>query len=420
MTAPETRAVIAALTAEGAEARFVGGCVRDAVLGRPVKDIDIATHDAPEVVMALLERAGIRAVPTGVQHGTVTAVIAKAHFEITTLRRDVETYGRRAKVAFTDDWAQDAARRDFTMNALFLAPDGTLFDPFGGLEDLRKGRVRFVGDAGRRLREDVLRLLRFFRFFAHYDRPPPDEAALAACRELAPELPKLSGERVSAEILGLLVAPDPVATFKLMYDEGILAHVLPEARAFGRLGVATELEGEEGLPGLKADALRRLAALVEVDGPGAEAVAARLRLSNVQKERLIAMAAPPEAVKPEADPRAIRRALHRLGPDRLRDLALIEWARMKAADRHLPAAVAQGFRKQLEAADEWRPVALPVKGKDVVALGVEPGPEVGRLLEQVEAWWIAGDFMAGREECLAKLGSLIAAREGKESKKKRS
>ncbi len=420
MTAPETRAVIAALTAEGAEARFVGGCVRDAVLGRPVKDIDIATHDAPEVVMALLERAGIQAIPTGLKHGTVTAVIAKAHFEITTLRRDVETDGRRARVAFTGDWAADAARRDFTMNALFLSPEGALFDPFGGLEDLRKGRVRFVGDARRRIREDVLRLLRFFRFFAHYDRPPPDEEALAACRELAPELPKLSGERVSAEILGLLAAPDPVATFKLMYDEGILAHVLPEARAFGRLYAATELEREEHLPGLTADALRRLAALLEVDSPGAEAVATRLRLSNVRKERLVAMAVPPEAVEPGADLRAVKRALYRLGPDRLRDLALIKWAQMKAADRDLPAAVAQGFRKQLEAAAAWRPLALPVRGKDAVALGIEPGPEVGRLLERVEAWWIAGDFRAGRKECLEKLESLIAARAGKESKKERS
>ena len=420
MTAPETRAVIAALTAEGAEARFVGGCVRDAVLGRPVKDIDIATHDAPEVVMALLERAGIQAIPTGLKHGTVTAVIAKAHFEITTLRRDVETDGRRARVAFTGDWAEDAARRDFTMNALFLSPEGALFDPFGGLEDLRKGRVRFVGDARRRIREDVLRLLRFFRFFAHYDRPPPDEAALAACRELAPELPKLSGERVSAEILGLLDAPDPVATFKLMREEGILAHVLPEARAFERLYAATQLERAEDVPGLTPDALRRLAAVLEVDAPGAEAVAARLRLSNVRKERLVAMAAPPEAVGPGADLRAVRGALYRLGPDLFRDLALIEWARMKAADRDLPAAVTQGFRKQLEAADKWRPLALPVRGKDAVALGVAPGPEVGGLLVQVEAWWIAGDFRAGRKECLEKLRSLAAESQDRRTKKQRS
>jgi len=192
MTAPETRAVVAALTADGTEVRFVGGCVRDALLGRPVKDVDIATPDRPQRVMELLARAGIRAIPTGIEHGTVTAVVGRTPFEITTLRRDVETYGRRAKVAFTDDWTADAARRDFTINALSCTPDGRLYDPFGGLADLRAGRVRFVGDPEARIREDVLRLLRFFRFYAHYGAAPPDPAALAACRALAPLLPGLA------------------------------------------------------------------------------------------------------------------------------------------------------------------------------------------------------------------------------------
>jgi len=174
MKAPATLRVIAALKAKGAEVRFVGGCVRDALLGRAVKDIDIATHDAPEIVMALLADAGIEAIPTGISHGTVTAVLGKDHFEITTLRRDVETDGRRARVAFTEDWAADAARRDLTINAIFAAPDGALYDPFGGLEDLKAGRIRFVGDARTRIQEDVLRLLRFFRFYVHYGRPPMD------------------------------------------------------------------------------------------------------------------------------------------------------------------------------------------------------------------------------------------------------
>ena len=186
MQAPATRAVLVALTADGSDVRFVGGCVRDAVLRRPIRDIDIATHDPPERVMALLDAAGIKAVPTGIVHGTVTAVLGKAHFEITTLRRDVETYGRHARVEFTNDWTADAARRDFTINALFCRPDGLIFDPFDGLADLGAGRVRFVGNAMQRIDEDVLRLLRFFRFFAHYGRPPADIEALAACRRRRP------------------------------------------------------------------------------------------------------------------------------------------------------------------------------------------------------------------------------------------
>ena len=197
MTAPETRAVLAALTAEGAEVRFVGGCVRDSVLKRPVGDIDIATPDPPRKVIELLERAGVKAVPTGIDHGTVTAVVGDSRFEVTTLRVDVETYGRRAKVSFTDDWMADAARRDFTINSLSCTPEGNIFDPFGtGLGDLGDERVRFVGNARDRVEEDLLRLLRYFRFHATFGRPPPDPDALAACRALAHRLPELSGERV--------------------------------------------------------------------------------------------------------------------------------------------------------------------------------------------------------------------------------
>ncbi|MEE8534186.1 MAG: CCA tRNA nucleotidyltransferase, partial [Alphaproteobacteria bacterium] len=235
MKAPATRAVVDALTADSAEVRFVGGCVRDAVAGRKVTDVDIATPDPPETVTRLLEAAGIRVVPTGIAHGTVTAVIRHRHFEITTLRRDVETYGRRAKVAFTDDWTADAARRDFTINALFCDPDGTLYDPFGGIDDLDAGRVRFVGDAVKRIKEDVLRLLRFFRFYAHYGRPPPDAEALAACRAMARALPGLSGERVSAELLRLLAAPDPAAVLALMIEAEVLAFVLPEVAGLDAL-----------------------------------------------------------------------------------------------------------------------------------------------------------------------------------------
>src|SRR5215468_4177027 len=259
MIAAETVAVMAALAAAGGEARFVGGCVRDALLGRKVSDIDIATHEPPERVMNLLSRAGIKAIPTGIKHGTVTAVVGVRHFEITTLRRDVETYGRHARVEYTDDWAADAARRDFTMNALFCSADGTIYDPFGGLADLRAQRVRFVGDPAERIREDVLRLLRFFRFHAHYGKPPPDPPALAACRDLAHLLPTLSGERVCAETLKLLSAPQPADVVDLMRESGVLAHFLPEATGIDRMRalVAAEAVAPRDLVP-RPDPLRRL------------------------------------------------------------------------------------------------------------------------------------------------------------------
>ncbi|HLB80423.1 MAG TPA: CCA tRNA nucleotidyltransferase [Dongiaceae bacterium] len=397
MTAAETRAVLDALTAEGGEVRFVGGCVRDAVLGRPVKDVDIATHDPPERVIALLERAGLKAVPTGIEHGTITAVVGGKHFEITTLRRDVETYGRRARVEFTDDWAADAARRDLTMNALFCGPDGTLYDPFGGLADLRAGRVRFVGEARERIREDVLRLLRFFRFYAHYGRPPPDPEALAAAKALAPLLPTLSGERVCGETFKLLRAPDPAPVFELMAGEGVLARFLPEAANLARLGALVAIEAAVA----GADPVRRLAALLDGTRASSAAVATRLRLSNRERDRLIGLAeAPP--LSPDLDPAARRRLRHRLGAERFRDLALLAWAGGAAAP---PDSAA--WRDLLAGAD-WTPPAFPVKGKDAVRLGVPAGPEVGRLIAAVEEWWAAEDFRPDRKACLKKLRELAA------------
>ncbi len=396
MTAPETRKVLEALTARGARVRFVGGCVRDALLGRPVKDVDIATHDDPVTVMKLLEAAGIHAIPTGIAHGTVTAVIGKEHFEITTLREDIETDGRRAKVAFTDDWKADAARRDFTFNAIFCTPDGTIFDPFGGIEDLKAGRVRFVGDAETRIREDVLRLLRFFRFHAHYGKGETDGQAVAACRKLAHLLPTLSGERVGAEILRLLAADDPVPALALMRAEGVLAQVLPEAQNLARLAglVAIERGYRE------TDALRRLAAMLTVAVAGAQAVAKRLRLSNAEAERLVALAAPASPVTATNEAKIQRRELYRLGAARYRDLTLIAWAQTTG---HTDDSV---YGSMVAAAESWQTIALPIKGRDVLALGVENGPEVGRLLKAIEAWWIENDFKPDREACLAKLKSL--------------
>ncbi len=400
MTASETKKVVAALSAEGGAVRFVGGCVRDAVLGRDVTDVDIATPNAPETVTRLLEAAGIKAVPTGIEHGTITAVVGRAHFEVTTLRRDVETDGRHATVTFTNDWAADAARRDFTINAVFCDPDGTLFDPVGGLDDARAGRVRFVGDAVRRIEEDVLRLLRFFRFFAHFGRPPPDADALAACRKMAPAVVGLSGERVRAELLKLLAAPDPAGVLALMDETGVLAHVMPEAAGIDALPALCAVEAPA------ADALRRLALLLRRGQGGAESVAKRLRMSNAEARRLAAMVEPPVAVAAGRDVRDQRRALYRLGAALFADLAYLAWAEALAGDASERDALARAHGALLETARAWEDPRLPVRGADVVALGVERGPAVSRLLAAIEDWWQAGDYRASRKATLKKLGEL--------------
>ncbi|CAI8032008.1 CCA tRNA nucleotidyltransferase 1, mitochondrial [Geodia barretti] len=322
MTAPVTRAVVKALTADGADVRFVGGCVRDALLGRESADIDIGTPDPPERVMGLLGRAGIETRTfTRSQHGTVTAVAGGNRYEITTLRRDERTDGRHAEVAFTDDWEQDAARRDFTINAMSVTPDGVLHDYFGGQADLAAGRVRFVGDPATRIAEDHLRLLRFFRFYAWYGKGVPDAAALDACKAAAHTIPSLSGERVQAEMLKLLAAPDPLAPLAAMRDAGVLAQLLPEASEAKRLARLVAIEGSVG----DGDRIRRLGALI-ADAEAAHDVAARWRLAGADAARLAALCAPPAPLTPDLDRRTQRRRLYRLGPGLFRDLVLLAWA----------------------------------------------------------------------------------------------
>ncbi|MFO1055747.1 MAG: CCA tRNA nucleotidyltransferase [Dongiaceae bacterium] len=411
MTAPGTLAVLAALAAGGSPARFVGGCVRDALLGRPVNDVDIATPEPPERVMALLRAAGLKALPTGIEHGTVTALAHGHHYEVTTLRRDVTTDGRRAVVAFTDDWAADAARRDFTINALFCDPDGTLHDHVGGIADLAERRIRFVGDPGQRIREDVLRLLRFFRFYAHLGRPPPDAAALAAARALAPLLPRLSGERVRAELLRLLQAADPAPVLRLMREAGVLAWLVPQPPDIDRLAALVMLEAAVPPPLVPAaDALRRLAALVAGGAEVALGLAARLRLSTAERDRLAGMVEGP-AVTPDLDRRAARRLLYRLGAAPFRDLALLAWAGAAARGEAGgdAGAGAEPWLALLALAAGWTRPALPVRGADAAALGIAPGPAIGRLLAAVESWWIEGDFTADRTACLARLSALAAS-----------
>jgi poly(A) polymerase len=394
MKAAPTRALLKALGNAGIAARFVGGCVRDALLGRPIADVDLATPARPEEVIAALDKARIKAVPTGIEHGTVTAVFNSPtpprHFEITTLRRDVETDGRHARVAFDADWAEDAARRDFTINAIYLDPDGTLYDPVGGLADLSAHRVRFVGEPTRRITEDVLRVLRYYRFEARFGSGKGDEAARAACHDAAPLLAGLSAERVAQELLRLLAVPDPLPVLRMMAEDGVLAAILPEATRLDRL---QRLIASEPQP----DPLRRLAALVEIGAAGAIALAERLRLSNAERDRLAGLA-PPWPLDPGEDLRAQRITLYRLGGERYRDIALL-LAAEGAMDQ-------PRLTELLALAAIWQPPRFPLKGRDVTALGIAPGKRVGELLAAVREWWEAGDFTADRAACLARLKEI--------------
>jgi poly(A) polymerase len=365
--------VLDALGAAEGLTRYVGGAVRDDLLGLPVNDIDLATRIVPEEVVERLERARIKAVPTGIDHGTVTAVSDGHPFEITTLRRDVSTDGRRATVAFTDDWKEDAARRDFTINALFADPlTGELFDYFGGLADLEQRHVRFIGDPFQRIAEDHLRILRFFRFHARFDAGTPDEAALDACTARANDLVALSRERIADELLKLLGVADPSVTVEIMLDRAILRPVLPEIEraAAKRL---RDLIASERDSAVKADPLRRLAALLPRDPAIVEAVAARLRLSNKAKRRLICAA--------ETELQGTAHALaYRCGTECAVDRLLL-------AGRSRDAAEIAG----------WRPPRLPIGGGALIERGLPEGPIVARTLRNIEDEWVAAGFPGGED-----------------------
>ncbi|MXO68504.1 CCA tRNA nucleotidyltransferase [Altererythrobacter marinus] len=358
-------ALVAALGAD--QVRWVGGAVRDTLLGQPVNDVDAATPLTPDAVIDRLRAAGIRAIPTGIEHGTVTAVLPDGNVEVTTLRRDVSTDGRRATVAFATEWREDAARRDFTINALYAAPDsGTVFDWFGGLDDLAARRVRFIGEARQRIREDHLRILRYFRFQARFGTRL-DEEAEQACAELAPMLKGLSRERVAAELLNLLSLPDPADTLERMHGLGVLPVVLPEA---GRATIAAlrRLVAAERASAVARDPVRRLAALLPALPPVAETVASRLRLSKAQRERIACAAA--RSAADREDPRALA---YREG-------------RECAIDRLLLAG------EDPSPLIGWEVPRLPLKGGEIVARGVAAGPEVARLLRAVEREWVAEGF----------------------------
>ncbi len=363
------------------EARLVGGAVRDRLAGLAVADIDLAVPLAPEVVMRRLQAAGVKVVPTGLAHGTVTAVSEGVPFEVTSLRRDVRTDGRWAEVEFVDAWEEDSARRDFTINAMSAARDGTVFDYFGGQADLAAGRVRFVGDAGRRVEEDYLRVFRFFRFFARYGRGAPDAAALAAIAAGRGGVAGLSVERVWAEMKRILQAPSPVEAVALMEATGVL----------GMVGDGASVERLRALvtAGAPADPLLRVATLF---GAQSEALAVRMKASAAEAERLAALANG-EALMPAAAAAEIRRAL---ADEEAETLIGRTWLS--------GAATAEWDELRRRIAAEVRPV-FALQGRDLAALGMAPGPAMGRVLARVRAWWLAGGCVADRAACLARARS---------------
>ncbi|MCP5364871.1 MAG: CCA tRNA nucleotidyltransferase [Hyphomicrobiales bacterium] len=410
MLAPETQNLLDALQANGQTVRFIGGCVRDAVLKRPVKDIDLALAMPPETVMTLLRNAGIHVIPTGIDHGTVTAVVGGRHFEITSLRVDVETDGRHARVDFTDDWAADAARRDFTINAMSCTADGYIYDYYGGLEDLSVGRIRFVGDAQQRIVEDALRILRFFRFYAFYGQPPADPDALYACQHGADTVFSLSGERIRGELLRLLLADDPTVVLRMMRDTGVLSYVLPEAGSgFDRLEKLCWLESRAlAVETVRPDAIRRLAALLDADTHASDAAAQRLKLSNSERLRLKMALSTTYPIDPEGAPLPLKQGLYRLGTETMRTIAILTWAGELSRCAKLPRQRTDAWMGVLGAIDAWQPVTFPLTGADVLALGVPQGREVGRVLRSVETWWEDGGFQVGREQCLDRLREIVA------------
>jgi poly(A) polymerase len=398
MAGEGARHVLELLMRSGEEARLIGGCVRDAILGIQPGDIDIATPLLPEEVMRRLKQEGIRIIPTGIDHGTVTAMVGAASYEITTLRRDVETDGRHAKVMFTHDWLEDAQRRDFTFNAMSLTPEGELYDPFGGLADLRAGRVRFIGDARERIAEDVLRILRFFRFHGRYGKGLPDREGMVACTTLAPLLPGLSAERIAKEVLAVLRLDRAVEIWRLMMQAGAVGHVLPAATRLKRLEALDRLEWVLG----EAAPLTHLAALLPPGPVSAADTAERLRLSNADRTHLLALCAPNVDVHPDLTVTSRRHALQKLGPELYRDLLLLS-----AADR---GTMAQDLLEPLAEAASWIVIPFPLKGRDVLERGVPPGPEIGIILAGVEGWWAARDYRPGRDECLNELSRRVATR----------
>ncbi len=400
MTAPGARAVLAALASGGAPAAlFVGGCVRDAILGRDVVDVDIATIHPPDEVMRRLDVAGIGYHTIGVDHGTVGAHAGERTYEITTLRVDVETDGRHAKVAYTDDWALDASRRDFTMNALYADGAGNVFDPLGGMEDLNVRRVRFIGDPHERIQEDALRILRFFRFNAQLGDGEIDAPGLQASLSHAGMLAGLSGERIRDELRKILLSVRPARMLEIMAEHEILTGDMSCLQNVDDLGALTGIEGRHGEP----DFVRRLSILMN-EPACVPAVAVRLKLSKVEASRLMSLSEGGSDLTPDLSHDQQQKRVYGLGAATWRDHVLLNWARDASSTNAQRDAA---WVALLGLPDVWSVPVFMLRGSDVLDLGISPGPEIRQLLDTVEAWWVEGGFLANRAACLDELARRV-------------
>ncbi len=396
--------IFAAMAKAGGEARIVGGAPRNAVIGAPISDIDFAVTEPPERIMQLAKAAGIRSVATGIAHGTVTLVINKRGFEVTALRRDIKTDGRHASVVFTKDWREDAARRDFTMNAIYCDARGRVYDPVGGLGDILAGRVRFIGDAAARIREDYLRVLRFFRFFALFAKGDIDTAGYDACKNAGQGMRKLSAERIRAELLKLLGARRAGEAAGLMSQAGVFV-----AADLGRAlpGNLEKLVRVEAALGVEADPMRRLWVLLgggSAPESRAEALAGRLRMSSAERKHLQLMAIR-RRILPLLSQNERRAALYALGGRDYQDHVLLNWVLSDAG------ADDADWRDLFELPRRWSPPEFPLRGADIMAMGAAKGPQVGRILQKLENWWVGAGFPESRAEIDAQITALIAGNE---------
>lgn len=401
--ASSCQAVFEALERAGEEARAVGGAVRNTLLGQAVSDVDIATPAVPPAVTAAARSAGLSVHPTGIEHGTVTVVSAGVPYEVTTLRRDVSTDGRRATIAYSTDWAEDARRRDFTMNAIYCDRNGVIFDPLGGLDDLRQARVRFIGSARERIREDYLRILRFFRFFAAYGSGPIDAEGLAAIDAEKDGLAGLSAERVRAETLKLVVAPRAFDALAEMERHAISRFVFGRPISLAAFAKYCAIERVLEQP---ANAILRLAALAANDKQAAGDLARRLKLSNRERKLLVTAGEGRQMRPPASDETRLRQMLYRCGPDAYSARVLMGWLGSNADPDD------GAFRRAAQLPQRWAVPEFPIKGSDIVAEGVAPGPKIGELHEALESWWVSEDFSPDAQALRRKLEELIAMDDG--------
>lgn len=397
------QALFAALNRDGGEVRVVGGAVRNTLLGTKVSDVDLATTHLPEQTVRLAKEAGFKPVPTGIEHGTITVVVQGQPFEVTTLRKDIETNGRHAKVAFGTDWKTDAERRDFTINALYATADGDVIDYVGGLTDIETKTLRFIGDAEERIREDYLRILRFFRFFAWYGSGRPETDGLRASARLKDGLNQLSAERVWSELKKLLSAPDPSRAMLWMRQSGVLSAILPESEKWGIDTIHGLVRAEADLD-WQVDALLRLESIVPPDAARMTELGKRLKMSNAERARLEAWARA-DAIKSETSEQALKKLIYRGSSQAVNDRIRLAYAsaRQEAAASDEAMIRAGGYSRLLDAVEKYEPLVFPVTGGDLLSLGIEKGPGLGEALRGLETLWIDSGFSLDREALLDKL-----------------